>query len=122
MPILQRAANTGKEVSTRSALVRALGTDCLAGVGGLELRNVDADYLFERSHGFAGIEPNSGFGDYSRLSCGVGDTQLGRRPGQDQVSREPRSRQRETDLGQSEKRKLFPPQSVSLPPRAGARA
>jgi hypothetical protein len=39
------------------------------------------------------------------------------------VSREPRSRQRETDLGQSEKkRKLFPSQSVSLPPRAGARA
>jgi hypothetical protein len=34
-----------------------------------------------RSHRFAGIQPNSGFGDYSRLSCGVGDTQLGRRPG-----------------------------------------
>jgi hypothetical protein len=43
-----------------------------------ELRNVDANYLFERSHRFAGIQPNSGFGDYSRLSCGVGDTQLGR--------------------------------------------
>jgi hypothetical protein len=25
-------------------------------------------------HRFAGIQPNSGFGDYSRLSCGVGDT------------------------------------------------
>ena len=47
-------------------------------MGGLELRNVDANYLFERSHRFAGIQPNSGFGDYSRLSCGVGDTQLGR--------------------------------------------
>jgi hypothetical protein len=46
-----------------------------------DLRNVDANYLFERSHRFAGIQPNSGFGDYSRLSCGVGDTQLGRRPG-----------------------------------------
>jgi hypothetical protein len=46
--------------------------DCVAGVGGLELRNVDANYLFERSHRFAGIQPNSGFGDYSRLSCGVG--------------------------------------------------
>jgi hypothetical protein len=45
------------------------------------LRNVDANYPFERSHRFAGIQPNSGFGDYSRLSCGVGDTQLGRRPG-----------------------------------------
>src|SRR5438046_8276645 len=39
---------------------------------GLELRNVDANYLFERSHRFAGIQPNSGFRDYSRLSCGVG--------------------------------------------------
>jgi hypothetical protein len=54
------------------------GRMILAGVGGLELRNVDANYLFERSQRFAGIQPNSGFGDYSRLSCGVGDTQLGR--------------------------------------------
>src|SRR5438270_13432801 len=46
-----------------------------------DLRNVDANYLFERSHRFAGIQPNSGLGDCSRLSCGVGDTQLGRRPG-----------------------------------------
>ena len=51
--------------------------DCVAGVRGLELRNVDANYLFERSHRFAGIQPNSGFGDYSRLSCRTGDTQLG---------------------------------------------
>src|SRR5260370_37918756 len=36
-----------------------------------DLRNVDANYPFERSHRFAGIQPNSGFGDYSRLSCGV---------------------------------------------------
>jgi hypothetical protein len=55
--------------------------DCVAGHVGLELRNVDTNYPFERSHRFAGIQPNSGFGDYSRLSCGVGDTQLGRRPG-----------------------------------------
>jgi hypothetical protein len=27
------------------------------------------------------IQPNLGFGDYARLSCRVGDTQLGRRPG-----------------------------------------
>ena len=46
-----------------------------------ELRNVVANYLFERSHRFVGIQPNSGFGAYSRLSCGVGDTKLGRRPG-----------------------------------------
>jgi hypothetical protein len=43
----------------------------VAGHVGLELRNVDANYPFERSHRFAGIQPNSGFGDYSRLSCGV---------------------------------------------------
>jgi hypothetical protein len=41
------------------------------------LRNVVAKYPFERSHRFAGIEPNSGHRDYSRLSCGIGDTQLG---------------------------------------------
>src|SRR4051794_32965029 len=41
-----------------------------------DLRNVVANYPFERSHRFAGIQPNSGFGDCSRLSCGVGDTQL----------------------------------------------
>jgi hypothetical protein len=32
---------------------------------------------FERLHRFAGIQPNSGFGDHSRLSCSAGDTQLG---------------------------------------------
>src|SRR5262249_42636702 len=34
--------------------------DCVAGHVGLELRNVDANYPFERSHRFAGIQPNSG--------------------------------------------------------------
>src|SRR5262249_6581737 len=29
------------------------------------------------SHRFAGIQPNSGHGDHSRLSCSAGDTQLG---------------------------------------------
>ena len=46
--------------------------DCLAGHVGLELRNVDANYPFERSHKFAGIQPNSGHGDHSRLSCSAG--------------------------------------------------
>src|SRR6516165_7342663 len=41
------------------------------------LRNVVANYSFETSRRFAGIQPNSGLPDYSRLSCGVGDTQLG---------------------------------------------
>jgi hypothetical protein len=53
--------------------------DCLAEVVGFELRNVAANYPFERSHRFAGIQTNSGPRDYSRLSCGIGDTQLGPR-------------------------------------------
>ena len=51
--------------------------DCLPGHVRFELRNVVANYLFERSHRFAGIQPNSGQGDPSRLSCSAGDTQLG---------------------------------------------
>src|SRR5215471_14793921 len=46
--------------------------DWLAGVGGLELRNVVAKYPFERSHRFPVIQPNSGQRDHSRLNCGVG--------------------------------------------------
>jgi hypothetical protein len=46
-------------------------------VGGLELRNVVANYPFESSRGFPGSEPNSGPGDHSRLSCSAGDTQPG---------------------------------------------
>src|SRR5947207_14752916 len=42
-----------------------------------DLRNVVANYPFENSRGFPGFEPNSGLGDYSRLSCGVRVTQLG---------------------------------------------
>src|SRR4029450_12684293 len=38
-----------------SAYVRRLRPDCLAGVVGLELRNVVANYAFERSPGFPGI-------------------------------------------------------------------
>ena len=37
-----------------------------------DLRNVVAKYPFERSHRFAGIQPNSGFGDYSGLSAALG--------------------------------------------------
>ena len=58
----------------RDPIPYALETDWPVGHVRLELRNVDANYRFERSHRFAGIQPNSGFGDYSRLSCGVGDT------------------------------------------------
>src|SRR5258708_38407717 len=42
-----------------------------------DLRNVAANYLFERSYGFPGILPNSGPRDCSRLSCGVEEMQPG---------------------------------------------
>jgi hypothetical protein len=51
--------------------------DCVAGHVRFDLRNVDANYPFEKSRRFAGNQPNSGHGDHSRLSCGAGDTQLG---------------------------------------------
>src|SRR6516164_513367 len=41
-----------------------------------ELRNVVANYPFEKSRRFGGIQPNSGPGDHSHLSYGAGDTQL----------------------------------------------
>src|SRR5262249_18415760 len=51
--------------------------DCVAGHVGLELRNVVANYPFESSHNFPGFQPNSGHADHSRLSCDIGDMQLG---------------------------------------------
>jgi hypothetical protein len=36
-----------------------------------------ANYPFEKSRRFAGIQPNFGHGDHSRLSCGVEEMQLG---------------------------------------------
>jgi hypothetical protein len=72
---LKESVQKGAPDDCRAAHLRE--TDCVAGVGGLELRNVVANYPCERSHRFAGIQSNSGFGDYSRLSCGVGDTKLG---------------------------------------------
>ena len=47
----------------------------MAGHVGLELRNVAANYPFERSHRFAEIQPNLGHRDYSRAAA-LGDTQL----------------------------------------------
>ncbi len=63
----------------------------MAEVVGLELRNVVANYPFERSLRFPGIQPNSGHRDYSRLSCGVAETQLGPMPGSQQGSLRVRS-------------------------------
>jgi hypothetical protein len=51
--------------------------DCLPGHVRLELKNDGANYPFERSYRFRGIKANSGPGDYSPLSCGGGETQLG---------------------------------------------
>jgi len=62
------------DVQTRRGLQRP---DCVAGHVRFELRNVVANYAFEKSRRFAGNQPNSGHGDHSRLSCGAGDTQLG---------------------------------------------
>jgi hypothetical protein len=45
-------------------------------VVGLELRNVGANYPFEKSRRFPAIQPNLVTGDGSRLSCGVADTAI----------------------------------------------
>src|SRR2546428_13091023 len=45
-----------------------------------DLRNVVANYPFERSHRFPGIQPNSGHRDYSRLSGGVAEPPPGPSP------------------------------------------
>src|SRR5262249_24688703 len=55
--------------------------DCLAGVGGLELRDVVAKYPFESSHRFPVIQPNSGRREYSRSSCDGGRRSSGPVPG-----------------------------------------
>jgi hypothetical protein len=41
-----------------------------------DLRNVAANYPFERAQDLRGSQPHSGHRDYSRLICGIGDTQL----------------------------------------------
>jgi len=71
---LKRTALLAKPVNGINAPQRP---DCVAGHVRFELRNVVANYAFEKSRRFAGNQPNSGHGDHSRLSCGAGDTQLG---------------------------------------------
>jgi hypothetical protein len=39
------------------------------------------NYPFEKSHRFVEIQPNASYRDYSRLSCGAGETQLEPMPG-----------------------------------------
>jgi hypothetical protein len=60
-----------------STLQRSKRPDCVAGHVRLELRNVAANYPFERSRRFPRTLANSSPRDYSRLSCGGGETQLG---------------------------------------------
>jgi hypothetical protein len=78
-------AHTEKKPYLRNAavprdirLIDAQRPDSLAGHVRLELRNVVSNYPFERSHRFPGFQPDSGHREYSRLGCGVEETQLGR--------------------------------------------
>jgi hypothetical protein len=63
--------------SLHSGAWQLVETDCVAGHVGLELKNVGKNYPFERSRRFPGDKPNRGHRDYSRFSCGGGETQLG---------------------------------------------
>src|SRR5215831_3695905 len=72
-----QASSSLAGTAIKSSPVSLLRPDCVAGHVGLELRNVVANYAFEKSRRFAGNQPNSGHGDHSRLSCSAGDTQLG---------------------------------------------
>src|SRR6516164_2923932 len=71
---LKRTALLAKPMNGINAPQRP---DCVAGHVRFELRNVVANYPFEKSRRFGGIQPNSGPGDHSHLSCSAGDTQLG---------------------------------------------
>jgi hypothetical protein len=70
-----------RQLSGMSGIFLRTGRDLqrlhwLAGHVRLELRNVAANYPFERSRTFPGIQPNVGAKDYSRVRCGVVETQL----------------------------------------------
>jgi|SRR6266511_2764697 len=75
-PVVAATFDQHMEVVRRQCEIEPGETNCLAGHVRLELRNVVPNYPFERSHGFPGSWPISGHRDYSRLSCGVQDTQL----------------------------------------------
>src|SRR6266511_2074915 len=50
---------TDREMPPRApSRVRWWRRDCVAGHGGFELRNVVTNYLFERLHRFAGVQPS----------------------------------------------------------------
>jgi hypothetical protein len=66
----ERASAGRGKPDRESAPVNNGGDRTAFEVVGLEVRNVVANYHFERSHRFAGIQPNPDLRDHSRLSCG----------------------------------------------------
>jgi hypothetical protein len=81
-----RGRESGQSASLIAPLARcAQRPHCLAGHVGLELRNVVANYPFESSHRFAGIQPKPGDRDYSRSSCDGGRRSSGLVPGSGNV-------------------------------------
>src|SRR6185437_3836476 len=64
MSAISRLALTRTNFANRTS-----PTERLPGHVRLELRNVVANYPFERSHRFAGIQPNLGHRDYSRAAA-----------------------------------------------------
>src|SRR6516164_11028506 len=68
-----RGSNTKGARSKATTPAPPPPVDWLAGHVGLELRNVVANYPFERSHRFAGIQPKLATETISRLSYGVGE-------------------------------------------------
>src|SRR6516165_11526056 len=77
LPTSDITTDIARELRFRGAGGRVWRLDCMAGHVRFELRNVVANYPFEKSRRFAGNQPNSGQGDHSRLSCNAGDKQLG---------------------------------------------
>jgi hypothetical protein len=69
VPARQEQAQNGDKIDAaqRAKTTTLSIANTLAGHVGLELGNVAANYPFERSLRFPGIQPNSGDGDYSRL-------------------------------------------------------
>ena len=71
LPTSDITTDIARELRFRGAGGRVWRLDCMAGHVRFELRNVVANYPFEKSRRFAGNQPNSGHGEHSRLSCGA---------------------------------------------------
>src|SRR5438128_9157414 len=68
-PVVAATFDQRMEVVRRQCEIEPGETNCLAGHVRFELRNVVANYPFEKSRRFGGIQPNFGHGDHSRLSA-----------------------------------------------------